>query len=70
MGHRPVVGTIIATYDAAKLGHALPDDLKPTMHVQYGSRILDVRDGLPKFSDMPKQIGGTGEMCDESITLK
>ena len=34
---------------------------KPTMHVHYGEKVLAMRDGLPKFKDMPKEFGGSGE---------
>ena len=27
-------------------------------HVHYGETILKVADGLPKFKDLPKDIGG------------
>ena len=34
----------------------------PTVHVNYGEKVLSVRDGLPKFKDFPKEFGGSGEM--------
>jgi hypothetical protein len=34
----------------------------PQMHVHYADRILPVRDGLPKFKDLPS---GSGEMLPE-----
>jgi len=37
-------------------------DFRPTSHVNYGERVLVVRDGLPKFRDYPKEFGGSGEM--------
>ncbi|NNL19532.1 MAG: GFA family protein [Boseongicola sp.] len=37
----------------------------PVMHIFYGERVLDVNDGLPKFSDAPSEAGGSGEMEDE-----
>jgi hypothetical protein len=33
----------------------------PTLHVNYGEKVLSVRDGLPKYKDMPKDFGGSGE---------
>jgi hypothetical protein len=36
------------------------DWFKPTMHIQWRDRILDVRDDLPKFLDYPKDLGGSG----------
>jgi hypothetical protein len=37
----------------------------PTVHVHYGEKVLAVRDGLPKFKDFPKEIGGSGETLPE-----
>ena len=31
-----------------------------TLHVHYGEKTLSVRDGLPKFKDMPANFGGSG----------
>lgn len=36
-------------------------DYAPTLHVNYGERVLAIRDGLPKFSDFPENFGGTGK---------
>jgi hypothetical protein len=33
----------------------------PSMHVHYGEKVLSVRDGLPKYADMPSQFGGSGK---------
>lgn len=38
---------------------------KPAVHVFYGDKVLAVRDGLPKFKDMPSQMGGSGETLPE-----
>ena len=40
-------------------------DFKPGMHVNYGERVLRVRDGLPKLRDFPKEMGGSGESLEE-----
>ena len=37
----------------------------PTLHVNYGESVLRMKDGLPKFNDMPKEMGGSGRMCAE-----
>jgi len=37
----------------------------PTLHVNYGEKVLAVRDGLPKFKDFPKDFGGSGETMDD-----
>jgi len=34
---------------------------EPTLHVNYGSKMVSVRDGLPKFKDLPSELGGSGE---------
>ena len=38
---------------------------QPTVHVNYGEKVMSVRDGLPKFKDFPKEFGGSGEMLPE-----
>jgi hypothetical protein len=37
----------------------------PTMHVHYQSRMVDVKDGVPKFRDLPSDFGGSGEIVTE-----
>jgi hypothetical protein len=37
----------------------------PAFHIHYGETQLRMRDGLPKFKDMPKEVGGTGELMPE-----
>jgi hypothetical protein len=37
----------------------------PTVHVNYGEKVMSVRDGLPKFKDFPKEFGGSGDMLPE-----
>ena len=31
-------------------------------HIFYRSRVMDMNDDLPKFVDLPKEAGGSGEM--------
>lgn len=38
---------------------------EPTMHANYGSKMVSVRDGLPKFQDLPAELGGSGETLDD-----
>ena len=38
---------------------------QPTVHVNYGEKVLSVKDGLPKFKDFPKEFGGSGEMLPD-----
>ena len=35
-------------------------DFKPGLHVHYGESVLSIPDGLPKFADLPAELGGTG----------
>lgn len=37
----------------------------PSLHVHYGEKVLAVRDGLPKFKDFPKELGGSGDTLAE-----
>ncbi len=37
----------------------------PTLHINYGERVLPIADGLPKFRDMPERSGGSGVLVDE-----
>ena len=38
---------------------------KPTIHVNYESKSVSVKDGLPKFKDLPKEFNGSGEILPE-----
>ena len=38
---------------------------KPRLHVNYAETKLRMRDGLPKMRDMPKEMGGSGEVLPE-----
>jgi len=35
------------------------------VHVNYGECVLPVRDGKPKFADMPAEMGGSGKQLSE-----
>ncbi len=37
----------------------------PKLHVNYGERVLPITDGLPKFRDMPAEMGGSGAIVAE-----
>lgn len=39
---------------------------EPGLHVNYGERVVNVHDGLPKQKDLPKEMGGSGELLPES----
>jgi len=38
---------------------------KAGVHVNYGERVVSMKDGLPKFKDLPKEMGGSGDMLPE-----
>lgn len=40
-------------------------DFTPEAHVHYAERMIDMKDGLPKFVKMPDPETGAGEMMDE-----
>lgn len=41
-------------------------DFKPALHVYYGETVMPVKgDGLPKFKDLPKEFGGSGELLED-----
>jgi hypothetical protein len=40
-------------------------DYQATLHVNYGEKVMAVRDGLPKFKDFPADFGGSGETLSE-----
>lgn len=45
---------------------ALPTiHFEPKAHLYYGEAVLPVKDGLPKFKDLPREIGGSGELVPE-----
>jgi hypothetical protein len=37
----------------------------PKVHVNYGETVLRMKDGLPKMKDLPKEMGGSGEVLAE-----
>jgi hypothetical protein len=41
----------------------IPDfPFKAGVHVNYQETVLPMHDGLPKFRDIPKELGGTAEL--------
>lgn len=40
-------------------------EFKPGAHVNYQESVLRIKDGLPKFKDMPAEMGGSGERLEE-----
>ncbi len=44
----------------------LPDlPFKAALHLNYGSTVLPMRDGLPKQKDFPAEMGGSGVLLQE-----
>jgi len=38
---------------------------EPAVHVHYQETVLRVHDGVPKMKDVPKEMGGSGEVLAE-----
>jgi len=38
---------------------------KPSFHIHYQETVLRMKDGLPKFKELPKEFGGSGELLLE-----
>jgi hypothetical protein len=38
---------------------------QPGVHVHYEQTVLRIKDGLPKMKDLPKEMGGSGELLPE-----
>jgi hypothetical protein len=38
---------------------------KPAIHVNYQETVLHIKDGLPKQKNVPKEMGGSGELLPE-----
>jgi hypothetical protein len=44
----------------------LPDlQFTPALHVFYSETVLPIKDGLPKMSDVPAELGGSGKTLPE-----
>ena len=40
---------------------------KPSCHIYYEMRVMDMPDGLTKFKDVGKEHNGTGETMPERV---
>ena len=40
-------------------------EFEPQVHVNYGEKVLTMKDGLPKMKDLPKEMGGSGQTLPE-----
>ena len=44
----------------------IPDlAFEPKLHVNYAEKVIAMVDGLPKFTDLPGEMGGSGERLPE-----
>lgn len=60
MTNHPQMG-LIDVYAAT-----LPElKFSPGLHVNYAETVLPMRDGLPKFKDIPAELGGSGELMQD-----
>ncbi|HET9818610.1 MAG TPA: GFA family protein [Rhodanobacteraceae bacterium] len=41
---------------------------EPTFHSFYGEGVMHIADGLPKFADLPAELGGSGKRLEEPAT--
>lgn len=63
-------GTVMAESTVSGLTDVFPMvikgfDFEPQCHINYAERAIDMRDGLPKFRDMPDAAGGSGDLMSE-----
>lgn len=40
-------------------------EFTPQIHVHYQEKVLQIKDSLPKFKDLPESSGGSGELISE-----
>ncbi|HSS65510.1 MAG TPA: GFA family protein [Gammaproteobacteria bacterium] len=40
-------------------------EFRPAMHVHYRESVLRIKDGLPKWRDLPDKAGGSGKLLAE-----
>jgi hypothetical protein len=41
-------------------------EFQPALHIHYGERMISIPDDLPKFRDLPAELGGSGEQVAAS----
>jgi len=61
------IGTCVSVLNIYDICVGILQDFvfKPAMHINYQERKVSMPDGLPKFRDFPRSIGGTGEKIEE-----
>ena len=40
---------------------------QPSCHIYCEETVFDIQDGLPKYFDLPAELGGTGKMVEEPL---
>jgi len=45
-------------------GGSLPEGFAAQIHIYYTERVLDIDDALPKFKDVPTDLGGSGDLWE------
>jgi hypothetical protein len=38
---------------------------EPELHAHYGEKVVTMRDGLPKYLDIPAEMGGSGQLVPD-----
>ena len=64
---KPTVDMIVV-YPMTLAGPEATFKYKPTFHIFYEERVMDVSDGLPKYVDLPEPFGGSGKTVGEPAT--
>ena len=63
-------GAVLVEHPSIGVVDVLASNIKdmkfsPSMHIYYGERMIDMKDGLPKFRKAPAALGGDGETMPE-----
>lgn len=63
-------GAVLVEHPQIKVVDVLASNIKgfrfnPSMHIFYGERMIDMKDGLPKYRKTPEAMGGDGETMPE-----
>ncbi len=63
-------GAVLVEHPSLGVVDVLASNIKgyafePAFHIFYSERMIDMKDGLPKFVKMPDAMGGDGEMMKE-----
>ena len=61
----PMVAVYTTNLDENVEAQGLQGAYEPAAHLFYANRLYDCLDGKPKFVDMSKDFGGSGEMLTD-----